>query len=60
MTDIILSGDQPLTIRVREHQTTRSNKIDIDQAFVAKENGIQYFPQLEYIGPSKDDPDFVR
>jgi hypothetical protein len=59
MADIHVSGEEPQTVRTYEHLTTRTGKTSNEQKFVAKEKGVEYHPVIEFIGPSKDDPDFV-
>lgn len=56
---IHITGNEPITVRTYEHQSTRATTQNVEQAFVAKENGVEYKPQIKYTGPSKDDPDFV-
>lgn len=60
MADIHVEGNEPLTVRTYEHISTRASTQNVEQKYVAKENGVEYRTQITYIGPSKDDPDFIK
>lgn len=59
MTTIHITSQHPITVRTYEHQSTRATTQNVEQQYVAKENGVEYRTEIEYIGPSKDDPDVV-
>jgi hypothetical protein len=60
MADIHVEGNEPLIVRTYEHLSTQASTQNVEQKFVAKENGVEYTPHIKYIGPSKDDPDFIK
>lgn len=58
MANIHVENNEPLTVRLYEHISTRASTQNVEQKYVAKENGVEYRTKIVYIGPSKDDPDF--
>jgi len=59
MSTIHIESNFPITVRTYEHLSTCNSTENVEDAYVAKQNGVEYHPKVEYIGPSKDDPDYI-
>lgn len=56
MSTIHIESNLPITVRTYEHLSTCKSTENVEDAYVATQDGVEYHPQVKYIGPSKDDP----
>lgn len=60
MSTIHIESNVPITVRTYEHLSTCKSTENVEDAYVAMQDGVEYHPQVKYIGPSKDDPDYIK